>query len=309
MTTLLATPRSLALAALALGLWVVGCEDGEPAAFRGVHPDGCLDGTEGMHHAECDGLQFDLSVPPECLTRACGVIVDVHGATMTGEQQEANTSLGELAHGRGYLVLQPWAPEAWWDVPQYALDAQVLALTARVMDVFSADARRVHITGFSQGGYMTWRMLCRQPELFASYAPLAASGENVLREESFEPPCVGAGSARLAPRPIFYAHGTADSVVSFSGATETLETLRTAWGLTEQESIHAGDGYAVTRYSGAGAGLIELMQHDLRGDYTDEGFGAWQGHCFPGSDAAMGCGAGPSWGEAVLAFFEAHPKD
>jgi poly(3-hydroxybutyrate) depolymerase len=186
----------------------------------------------------------------------------------------------------------------------------VLALTARVMAVFSVDRRRVHITGFSQGGYMTWRMLCRQPNLFASFAPLAASVQNELRdEESTDPPCVDSTTTLLAPRPVLYAHGTADALVYFPHAEEAFETLRMAWGLTEQETLDAGEQYEVVRYSGDGPAVIEMMRHDLRTDYEDEIFGAWEGHCFPGSDEPMGCGAGPAWGEAVLRFFEDHPKD
>lgn len=297
--------------ALVFGVLLGGCgesaETGEPA-FNGVHPDDCIAGTEGVQRGECEGLRFDLHAPPECLERACGLILDVHGATMTGAQQEANTSLGELARGRGYLVLQPWAPDAWWDVSMYALDAQVLALAARVMQVFEVDERRVHMTGFSQGGFMTWRMLCRQPDLFASFAPLAADGMNVLRADT-QDPCVGAGTTLLAPRPVYYAHGEADAIVGISGANETIDALRNAWGLARPELIGAGEHYEIFRYSSGGTGMVEHMQHSLRSNYVDESFGAWEGHCFPGSDAPMGCGAGPAWGEAVLRFFEAHPKD
>jgi hypothetical protein len=36
---------------------------------------------------------------------------------------------------------------------------------------------------------------------------------------------------------MLYAHGTADAVVAFSGALDSIETLRTAWGLSQQESV------------------------------------------------------------------------
>jgi pimeloyl-ACP methyl ester carboxylesterase len=165
----------------------------------------------------------------------------------------------------------------------------------------------VHITGFSQGGYMTWRMLCSHPHLFASFAPLAATAEYMLRESTT--PCEGAAPMSLAPRPVLYAHGTADAIVLFSGATTTVESLRGTWGLSKEEQLDAGEHYEIVRYSGAGTGALEFIEHDLRSDYSEEIFGDWEGHCFPGSDAPMGCGGGPSWGEAVLRFFEAHPKD
>jgi hypothetical protein len=75
----------------------------KPDSFGGVHPDDCIGASAGVHHGFCESLQFDLHVPAECLERACGLILDVHGSTMTGAQQEAHTSLGALARGRGYV--------------------------------------------------------------------------------------------------------------------------------------------------------------------------------------------------------------
>lgn len=298
-----------------LACWSVRCgpsASGDDApAFRGVEPDGCLVGSEGLQHGECDGLQFDLHVQPECLGEACGLVVDLHGATMTGQDQEANTHLGELSRGRGYLVLQPWAPGAQWDVPEDALDAPVVALTQRVMEVFDVDTRRVHVTGFSQGGYMTWRMLCHRPELFASFAPLSAAANQLLREIEYgSTACADGGAAGLARRPVFYAHGTEDAVVDYRNALESLEGLHTLWGLSREMSVDSGAHYGVVRYEGDTGGLLEHMHHDFRSDYSEEVFGAWEGHCFPGGDGPIGCGLGesPSWGELVLDFFEAHPK-
>lgn len=304
----------LRLPVLAALTWLTGCSgSGEPSTgpgpFRGVQPDDCFDGTEGVHHVSCEGIELDLHVPSECIERACGLIVDVHGSTMTGEQEEAHTQLGALARERGgYVVLQPWAPgvERHWDEQATGGDALVLAAAERVMNVFSVDRRRVHFTGMSQGGFMTWRMLCLQPNLFASFAPLAGTASSFLRDTNEG--CVDTAGAPLAPRPVLYGHGTADALVDFSGAVETIEAVRAAWGLTQEESLDAGDGYKLTRYSGDGAGVIEFLEHDLSSDYAGPLFGAWEGHCFPGSDGPIGCGAGPAWGETVLQFFEAHPK-
>jgi polyhydroxybutyrate depolymerase len=280
----------------------------KPDSFGGVHPDDCIGASAGVHHGFCESLQFDLHVPAECLERACGLILDVHGSTMTGAQQEAHTSLGALARDRGYVVLQPWAPQMHWDDSLMSpLDTQVLALAERVMNAFSVDRRRVHITGFSQGGYMTWRMLCLRPDLFASFAPIAATASHVLRDVPVG--CVGAATAPLAPRPILYAHGTADALVPFSGATETIDALREAWELSSEELLDSGEHYDLVRYSSDDGAAIEFLRHDLRGAYAEEVFGQWDGHCFPGSHEPIGCGAGPAWGEAVLRFFEDHQKN
>ncbi|GIS33212.1 MAG: hypothetical protein Ct9H90mP4_11260 [Gammaproteobacteria bacterium] len=43
---------------------------------------------------------------------------------------------------------------------------------------------RIHITGFSQGGYMSWRFICKYSDVLASAGPLAygAVRYNLARE-------------------------------------------------------------------------------------------------------------------------------
>lgn len=104
---------------------------------------------------DCGGLKFNLSIPGACLTTACGLIIDVHGMSMSGKMQDNNTNLAELGRQSGYLVANPNAtpspPAAAWN-PNGTDDATVLDFVQQTLSVFHVDTQRADITGHSQGG-------------------------------------------------------------------------------------------------------------------------------------------------------------
>jgi polyhydroxybutyrate depolymerase len=78
---------------------------------------------------------------------------------------------------------------------------------------FHLDERRVHMTGFSQGGYMTWRFICQHADLLASAAPAATGG---MANISLEVDCAFTGSDKpTRALDILYMHGTADALMAF----------------------------------------------------------------------------------------------
>ena len=91
------------------------------------------------------------------------MVVDVHGATMTGEMENNNTSMREIGGGNGYVVIQPSAPTRFW-LEEH--DPQVVGLVDAAVDALGADRERVHLMGFSDGGMMTWQILCSGTDLF-----------------------------------------------------------------------------------------------------------------------------------------------
>jgi len=43
--------------------------------------------TAGYHQDTCDGMVYDVMIPPQCTAPgACGLIVDIHGLTMSGHE-------------------------------------------------------------------------------------------------------------------------------------------------------------------------------------------------------------------------------
>lgn len=271
-------------------------------------PRGCIDDVSaGDHVWDCDGHAYDARVPEACLTEACGLIFDVHGFSMSGAMQDANTRLKQRGEERGYLVVEPNAvpapPLSSWDPA--VDDDKVFAVLETVAEVFHVDADRIHFTGFSQGGAMTWRMLCDHADVLASVAPGAAGG------------CFSAGEAPSRELPTLFLAGTNDALVSFTEvAIPQRDAVVAAWDMDAGEQIDGGDDWKRTRYTSPSGNVFELLQHDW---VAGPCLIAIDGHCFPGSDdpgglAGQACSFAclpPNafdWGEEIIEFFEAHPR-
>jgi polyhydroxybutyrate depolymerase len=241
-----------------------------------------------------------------CSDQPCGLIVDVHGFTMSAQMQDANTNLRALGSERGYIVVQPNAtpdpPSASWE-PEVD-DDKVFDFMMRVVDVFGVDENRIHFTGFSQGGWMSWRFACAHADVLASVAPAAACGD---------PECDFEAQVPARPLPILYMHGTDDALVAYTCAEPRRDAVVAAWGLGAETVVAEGAGYRWTRHEGEAT--LEFISHD----YVVDDNTVLGGHCFPGSTDPggapgqlfpFGCSgaSGFTWGEAVIDFFEAHPR-
>jgi polyhydroxybutyrate depolymerase len=292
----------------------------EPVPVPAPIPSGCVtDVSAGSHVFECDGISHDVSVPEACLATQCGLILDVHGGTMNGKMEDNNTNLAALGREHGYAVVQPNAFAGLFDAATD--DAKVLAFAETMIDVFHLDRDRVHMTGFSQGGYMTWRFICQHTDFLASAAPAAAAGAANI---SVEVDCSFTGGD-TPPRPldILYMHGTRDALVNFENGAAKRDAVIAALGLSAGEPVAQEAAYQRTRYRHSEGFVFEFIQHDYA---SPSAVGvppigvAIEGHCYPGSKdqtptepgqlMAFGC-APPNafnWGETVMEFFMAHPR-
>ena len=282
------------------------------AAFPSPAPVGCVTSVEaGDHSFACNGLTHDVSVPQQCLQGPCGLILDIHGLTMDGLMEDRNTNLRALGSQHGYVVVQPNAnpapPASSWvtDVD----DAKILAFLDDVQAAWHIDPGRVHVTGFSQGGLMTWRFVCKNADRFASAAPGAAC--NHQDEEA----CPFAGPATPSRRiPLLYMHGRFDVFFDFPEAEAQRDLVVATWGLHETATLSSDAHHAWTRYADAAGTVFEFVWHD----YLAAPSTVLQGHCYPGStdpgDApgqifSYRCedAAAFTWGEIVMQFFLDHP--
>jgi poly(3-hydroxybutyrate) depolymerase len=264
-------------------------------------PDDCLtDVRPGNYELRCEGLDFNLSVPEVCTDYACGLIVDVHGFGMTAGLQEIHSRLAALGGEAGYIVLQPTAPltdrgNSWSG--QGDNDDQVEALLRRTVAAFHVEQDRIHMTGYSQGGFMTWRFLCERSGIFGSVAPMAA-GTQCL-EDSFPDNQVD----------ILYGHGTTDGLVPFASSVPVREWIRDGYDTDEGIRIAGDEDYEWTRFTGSEETVFEFLQWDWEVNFALGGR-PLLAHCFPGSGLFLGCGADNpvDWGAAVVEFFLQHPR-
>lgn len=251
---------------------------------------------------------FDLHVPPTYDAAKQSPLVFVfHGYTETSSGVAAATHFAKTADARGMIVAFPQGVSNGFN----AGDCCGTAASSNVDDVgftrdmiaaldadYCVDPKRVFSAGFSNGGFLSYRLACELSDKIAAIAPVA-------------------GGLRLDPmkcnpkRPIalLHIHGTSDLVVPFGGGglgaarpvNESVGAFRT------KNTCAAGDGKVVYEKSdvscrlwgGCAAGAdVELC--------TVTG----GGHQWPGGEQ-LPYGGSPSpnliASDAIADFFEAHP--
>jgi predicted esterase len=271
--------------------------------------DDCIeDVTAGDHTFSCGGLTFLVLVDPMCTQFACGLIFDIHGATMSGAQMRDNTLLYKIAPSKGYLVVNPSATASntggTWDLT--ANPPTVADFMDRMIKAFHVDPDRVHVTGFSQGSAMTFWFLQNRHELLASAAPVSGATDVAWMDDSWTP--------RV---PILYENGQKDQASTIDRAVAMVENIHNQLKLTGGMEI-AGDGHYSRKHWTDGAGMdFDYIEHDYGGQAVLDG------HCIPGGIDVPGTGTNNfslnattcttgdikiNWGELVLQWFLEHPR-
>jgi dienelactone hydrolase len=279
-------------------------------------PMGCItDVAVGHHVYACDDIRYDVEIPPQCLETQCGLVVDVHGATMNANQQNENTNMRALGQEFGYVVVQPNLTAGFLDVSQ---DPLVFSMMRLVTDVFHLDEKRIHMTGFSLGGFLAWRFICKYSDILASAAPMsAAKGGNSVNV----PGCAFSGAEKPAAEiPLIQLQGTMDPLISNAAGEAQRDAVVAAWEMGPGEQVAGDERYRRVRYKNANGTVFEFLQHDYSSDAPFAG-GPIGGHCFPGSSAhydpstpqqetKFGCNPPNAfhWGSEAMQFFIAHPR-
>lgn len=288
-------------------------------------PSGCItDVTPGVHDFTCEGFATKVSIPDTCLKPGCGLITEIHGDTGTGALMDAHTNLIALGKAKGFVVVapsgRPWpgGPGNTW-AP--ADDEKVVKIIQKVAEVFRTDPKKNHLTGFSRGGFVVWRLLCKNADLWASVAPATAgSGPGGTCNGVAEVSCpFDASQPNGMPKvevPIAFLIGRTDTPVPLGCTARIRDQAIAAWGLSTKATVDGNAQYTHQRWSNAKGTVLETYEHS----YETEPTGPWgssKGHCFPGSTMdpfapqyAVPCKLPNAftWGVEVLKFFEAHPK-
>jgi hypothetical protein len=274
-------------------------------------PDDCITKVSaGDHVFTCSGVTFLVKIDEQCTKTACGLIFDVHGGTMGGLQMRDNTKLHELAPQHGYIVVHPSAtPEntgGSWDLT--ADPPKIVDFFQRMAKAFHTDAKRHHVTGFSQGSAVTFYFLCKHSNLLASAAPISGNSADTTCINSMWQPRV----------PFLFMSGTKDTALTIETSNMRIETMISQLGLMGGTQIEGDGHYTRKRWTGAGGMELDYLVHDYGGQF------ALDGHCIPGGTDIPGgpnslpfgvnattCTTGDikiKWGELALKYFLEHPK-
>lgn len=88
---------------------------------------------------------------------------------------------------------------------------------AALQKEFRIDDKRLYVTGLSMGGYGTWDMIARTPDLFAAAAPVCGGGDETTAD-------------RLTKLPIWAFHGDKDTAVKPERSRRMIEAIKKAGG-------------------------------------------------------------------------------
>ena len=122
----------------------------------------------------------------------------------------------------------PWEAEAH-KVPDEASETMqaVFALLEALEEEFAIDDSRIYCVGLSMGGYGTWDLLYRKPELLAAAIPICGGGDPVTVE-------------KFKRVPVWAFHGDLDPTVPVNRSREMIKALEAAGArpiYTEYESV------------------------------------------------------------------------
>ncbi len=94
------------------------------------------------------------------------------------------------------------------------------------------DADRVYVVGLSMGGFGTWDILARYPDLFAAGVPICGGGPSDRIDV-------------LKDIPVYAFHGDRDGTVPYTGTQAMYEDILAAGGTQILFKTFAGAGHAV----------------------------------------------------------------
>lgn len=144
------------------------------------------------------------------------------------------------------IIVAPQCPsgEQWVDTPwgngSYSIDnvpvSDELSMAKDIIlefeNKFNVDTNRVYIAGQSMGGYGTWDMIMRNPNMFAAAIPQCAAGDPSI-------------AGKLKTMAIWAHHGEADTTVPLSGSREMVDAIKKAGSTNIRYTQYPNIGHEV----------------------------------------------------------------
>ncbi|KGI69765.1 esterase [Mycolicibacterium rufum] len=184
---------------LGIAAAAVGPASAAPAAGQGLLSIGGMQRTYLVH------------VPPGPVN---GLVINLHGAGLTGRDQQLTTNYDAAADRYGFVVAYPdgidlsWADGRGASVPDRQGVDDVGFLSTLITELtrqYAVNPGRVFVTGMSAGAFMAQRLACDRADLVAAVVPVAGTLGAAV-------PC-----APSRPVSVLEVHGDADPVVPFGG--------------------------------------------------------------------------------------------
>ena len=261
---------------------------------------------------------YKIDLPKQ--SKNAPIILALHGGGGNPDQFARNSGLSRPALAKGYAVIYPAGSARGrlklltWNggyCCAYAAQAgidDVAFLDAVVADAamrFGLDARRVYITGMSNGGLMAEKYAAARPDKIKAVAGVSGT--------------LDVSSTKLrGPVPLLHIHGTADTNVPYAGGLGSDGKQATDWSSVDEviAAFVGATGQTLTLSKRVidpkadDTRVVETDYSDTRGRImvrllTVEG----GGHAWPGSrrSGRQGGTSDIDGNAEVLKFFALHP--
>lgn len=148
---------------------------------------------------------------------------------------------------------QPWGEKEFkpLDEKPNAQMQMAIEVLQRSLETLPIDRNRVYLTGLSMGGYGSWELAMRRPELFAAVAPVCGGGDE-------------SKATSLKGIPIWTAHGDADTVVWPVRTRRMVEAIKAAGGDVKYTEYPGVGHNSWTRFYADPKGVIPWMFQQVR---------------------------------------------
>lgn len=179
-------------------------------------------------------LPYRLYLPPDySQDKEYAFLLFLHGAGERGDGLDHIRNVGIINHildnpetAGSFIIAAPqcasnfqWVDTPWSegsynqdDIPMSRYLTATHELIGELLDTYSIDEDRLYISGFSMGGYGTWDMITRYPDLFAAAVPICGAGDP-------------SKAALIKDLPIWTFHSARDATVPASGSRDMVSAL------------------------------------------------------------------------------------
>ncbi len=165
------------------------------------------------------------------------LVIFMHGSSQRGDNNINQLILGvrkirsfSIQNNEPVIIIAPQVPyhDQWVNIPtdsnpsdntaQATTSMQVtIHLMNHIIQSFPVDKNRIYVTGLSMGGFGTWDLIQRFPDIFAAAIPVCGGGDKNKAEQ-------------IMHIPIWAFHGEKDTIVDPNRSREMIAALKNAGG-------------------------------------------------------------------------------
>ncbi len=147
-----------------------------------------------------NGVPYRLFIPENYTTSSkYPLVLHLHGAGVMGTNNESQLDRWAMTFAQDSIqkkypsfVLVPQTNAGWANGSRgytYTMYSSITSKLSTVLDIidnlreeYRIDSTRLYITGLSMGGFGTWDLICRKPDMFAAAIPICGGGDTTYAD-------------------------------------------------------------------------------------------------------------------------------